>query len=213
MSLLTIHILAGGLSLLAAALAVGASKGSWLHIGAGRCFFAATAVIFVTALPLALVKNNVFLFLISIFSFYMAFAGWRFARNVSGTASLVDWLAVLTLLAGGVGMWVLAVQFYQSENAQYVVLVGFGFIALALGLNDVKIFKSAEVVGKKRVIRHLTNMLGAMIAVITAFLVVNVDLSPDVPSWVIWMLPTMLITPYIAWWNIKLRREIEAKGN
>ena len=77
--------------------------------------------------------------------------------------------------------------------------------AQALGITDLLSFHSGTVAGSKRLTCHLTNMLGATIAVITAFLVVNVDLGPSVPAWLIWVLPTALITPYIVWWNIRLR--------
>ena len=37
------------------------------------------AVIFLTAIPMSIASSNVFLFLIAIFSFYLAYAGMRFA--------------------------------------------------------------------------------------------------------------------------------------
>ena len=48
---------------------------------------------------------------------------------------------------------------------------------------------------------HLIYMLGGTIAVITAVLVVNVDLEP---VWVWWVLPTALIIPVIFLWNNKV---------
>ena len=44
-------------------------------------------------------------------------------------------------------------------------------------------------------------MMGGTIAVITAVLVVNVNIEP-VLIW--WVLPTALITPVIFWWNVKV---------
>ena len=44
-------------------------------------------------------------------------------------------------------------------------------------------------------------MMGGTIAVITAVLVVNVELEP---IWIWWVLPTALITPVIFWWNRKI---------
>lgn len=57
-------------------------------------------------------------------------------------------------------------------------------------------------VGADRIAVHMTRMMGAMIAVITAFLVVNVRFSP---SWVIWIAPTMVLTPLIALWSKRVR--------
>ena len=47
-------------------------------------------------------------------------------------------------------------------------------------------------------------MMGGTIAVITAVLVVNVNIEP---VWIWWVLPTALITPVISWWNVKVLRE------
>lgn len=46
-------------------------------------------------------------------------------------------------------------------------------------------------------------MMGGTIAVITAVLVVNVNIEPQ---WIAWVLPTLIITPVIAWWNIGVLR-------
>jgi hypothetical protein len=43
-------------------------------------------------------------------------------------------------------------------------------------------------------------MMGGTIAVITAVLVVN---PPFEPEWVWWVLPTVVITPIISYWNKK----------
>ena len=87
--LLSIHILAGSISLIAAAFAVLSSKGKKAHILAGRTYFWGMAVIFLTAVPMSIASSNVFLFLIAIFSFYLAYAGMRFARNRTGAANFL----------------------------------------------------------------------------------------------------------------------------
>jgi hypothetical protein len=43
-------------------------------------------------------------------------------------------------------------------------------------------------------------MLAGTIAVITAVLVTNVNIEP---VFILWILPTILITPLIFWWNRK----------
>ena len=82
--LLFIHIIAGSISLIAAAFAVLSSKGKKLHILSGRTYFWGMAIIFLTAIPMSIVSANIFLFLVAIFSFYLAYAGLRFARNRKG---------------------------------------------------------------------------------------------------------------------------------
>ena len=196
--LLTIHILAGTIALLCAALAVSLEKGKRLHVLLGRAYFWSMAAIFLTAIPMSIISSNIFLFLIAIFSFYLAFAGMRFARNRKGIATTLDWIAVSLMILSGLGMLILSAIFFTSENSQYIVLLIFGFLASRLGYADLMSYTNNTATGKERISRHLANMMGGTIAVITAVLVVN---PPFEPEWVWWILPTALITPVIFWWN------------
>ena len=128
--LLFIHILAGSISLMAVALAVVSSKGKKLHILSGRTYFWGMAVIFLTAIPMSIASNNIFSFLIAIFSFYLAYAGMKFAKNRTGTANLFDWVAVGLMVFSGLAMWFLALVYFMNNNSQYITLTVFGFIAI-----------------------------------------------------------------------------------
>ena len=199
--LLPIHILVGTIALLGAALAVSSEKGKRIHVLSGRTYFWCMVVIFSTAIPMSIINNNIFLFLIAIFSFYLAFAGMRFARNRKGIATTLDWIAVSLMILSGLGMWMLAAIYFTNDNSQYIVLLVFGFLAVFLGYGDYKSYKDKTATGKERIAKHLTNMMGGTIAVITAVLVVN---PPSNPEWVWWVLPTALIVPVIFWWNVKV---------
>ena len=199
--LLSIHILAGSVALVSAALALSSEKGKKFHILIGKAYFWSMAIIFLTALPLSTITSNVFLFLITIFSFYLAFSGMRFAKNRKGVPTRIDLIAVNFMLLSGVGMWILAIIFFIDNNSQYITLIVFGFLALFLGYGDFQTFKNQTAIGKERIAKHLTNMMGGTIAVVTAVLVVN---PPSNPEWLWWTLPTVLITPIIFWWNKKV---------
>ena len=202
--LLPIHILAGTIALLCAALAVSSEKGKRLHVLSGRTYFWGMVTIFLTAIPMSIISSNIFLFLIAIFSFYLAFAGMRFARNRKGVATILDWIAICLMIFSGIGMWVLAAIYFLNSNTQYIVLLVFGFLSITLGYADFRSYKNNSATGKERISRHLTNMMGGTIAVITAVLVVN---PPFEPEWVWWVLPTVLITPVIFWWNFKILKK------
>jgi uncharacterized membrane protein YidH (DUF202 family) len=199
--LLPIHILAGTVALLCAALAVSSEKGKRLHVLSGKTYFWGMVTIFLTAIPMSIISSNIFLFLIAIFSFYLAFAGMRFARNRKGIATTLDWISVSLMILSGLGMLILSAIFFTNDNSQYIVLLVFGFLASRLGYADFMSYKNNTATGKERISRHLTNMMGGTIAVITAVLVVN---PPFEPEWVWWVLPTVLITPVIFWWNFKI---------
>ena len=196
--LLPIHILAGTIALLCAALAVSSEKGKRLHALSGRAYFWGMVGIFLTAIPMSIISSNIFLFLIAIFSFYFAFSGMRFARNRKGIATSLDRIAVSLMISSGLGMLILSALFFTNDNSQYIVLLVFGFLAITLGYADFGSYKKNSAIGKERISRHLTNMMGGTIAVITAVLVTNPPLEPE---WVWWVLPTAVITPIIFSWN------------
>ena len=201
--LLPIHILAGTIALLSAIMAVLSEKGKKLHVLSGRTYFWCMVTIFLTAIPMSIITSNIFLFLIAFFSFYLAFAGIRFARNRKGIAATSDWIAVGLMILSGVGMWTLAAILFMNNNSMYIPLLVFGGFAIVLGYGDFKSHKNKTAIGKERIGKHLQNMIGGTIAVITAVLVVNVTIEP---VWVWWVLPTVLIVPVIFWYRIKLMK-------
>ena len=201
--LLPIHITAGFIALATSFAALISAKGKKLHRIFGQLYFASMVVIFCTALPMALIKSNFFLFLIAIFSFYFAFQGLAFAKNRTGKARRIDWIGTIIMALLGLSMWALAAYDIFIGNTQAITLILFGIIAITLGGGDFYAYKHNVAVGKKRIARHLTNMMAGTIAVITAVLVVNVDIEPQ---WIWWILPTIIITPLIIWQNIKTLR-------
>ena len=201
--LLPIHIASGSIALFSAVLAISTEKGKKFHVLSGKSYFWGMVLIFLTAIPMSIINSNVFLFLIAIFSFYLAFSGMRFARNRSGVPTRVDLIAVNFMFLSGAGMWILAIIFFINNDSQFITLIVFGFLALSLGYGDFRTFKNETAKGKERIAKHLTNMMGGTIAVVTAVLVVN---PPTDPEWVWWILPTFLITPLIFWWNNKVLR-------
>ncbi len=200
--LLVFHIAAGSVSLLTAGVALVTAKGGRWHVGAGRVYAGGMTLVFVTAIPLAILANSTFLFLIALFSFYLVFAGWRFARNRRRRAHPVDWIAVAVIATTGLCMWGYAAILGLNGSGQWVTLALFGGIAIALGAADAN-FHRTQPRGQRRVARHLTNMMAGTIATITAVTVVNVNMEP---VWVPWILPTIVITPLITWWNIRVLR-------
>ena len=201
--LLPLHILAGTIALLATIFAICSEKGKKIHIISGRTYYWGMVGIFLTALPMSIINKEIFLFLIAFFSFYLAFAGRRFAQNRTGIASKIDWIAVGLMIVTGIGMCVLALFYVIEGNSHYITLLLFGFISIVIGFTDYKTFKHQEAIGQKRIARHLTNMLAGTIAVVTAVLVVNVDMEPQ---WLLWVLPTIIIVPVINWWNWKVMK-------
>ena len=96
--LLSIHIAAGFTALLAALVAVVTTKGARAHVYAGRAFVVGMALVFGTALPMTVIKPNLFLLLVAIFSFYLALTGWLRARNRRGIPAPSEWVAASAMM-------------------------------------------------------------------------------------------------------------------
>jgi hypothetical protein len=194
-----IHVAAGGAALVAAVVAAGTKAlglpHGW-HVLGGRLFVAAMAGIFATAAPLAAVDRNPFLLLIAILSFYLAVAGWRYATWRSGRLRLVDWgsallMVVASLIMVSLGVTVLA----GSRSGNGVVMLVLGAIGLFLSAGDLRRLFGSPMAPAERIARHLTMMLAGTIAILTAFLVVNVRTDP---AFIAWLAPTALLSPVIA---------------
>lgn len=201
---LQLHVLAGIISLLSAFVAVGARAANWphqMHVVSGRIYTYGMWTIFFTALPLALIfKHNLFLLVISIFSAYLATAGWRYARHRAGTPRLFDWMtagamALTALIMLAYGSWLL-----NRGDKMGIVLLVFSVAGGALAALDIRSLREGGLTGKARIAQHLTMMLASCIAVITAVLVTQVKLQP---AFILWITPTFVITPAIIYWRRK----------
>ena len=110
------------------------------HILAGRVYAIAMTVIFLTSLPLAILGASAFLLLIAVFSFHLVFAGWRFARNRRGAPQSVDWCAAAIMGLTGLTMWGYGIALGRAGNGQWVTMLIFGGIAVALSLVDARYY-------------------------------------------------------------------------
>ena len=118
----------------------------------------------------------------------------RFARNREGIATTLDWIAVSLMIFSGLGMLILSAIFFTNDNQLYIVLLVFGFLASCLGYADLMSYRNSTATGKERISRHLTNMMGVTIALITADLVTSVNIQP---VWIWWIPPTITFVPVI----------------
>ena len=126
--LLIIHIACGSIALLCVPVALLTAKGRANHVRAGRVYGVAMTGVFVTALPLAMITANLFLLLVAVFSFYMVFAGWRFARNHRGQPQWVDWAAAAIMTLTGLGMWGYSAALGLSGDPQWMTMAVYGAV-------------------------------------------------------------------------------------
>ncbi|MFT4883054.1 MAG: putative membrane protein [Natronomonas sp.] len=183
---LLVHIAAGALALLAGLVAIVTTKGGSNHLRAGTVYALSMAVVVVTAVPLALVDENYFLFTIAVFSGYLVAAGYRALarkRPEPRVAAPVDWTLHLTMVVFGVGMLVLGVYKFLSGDSLGAVLLVFGGIGLALAVQALWRIYRPPAERMAWLDRHITLMGGGYIATVTAAVTVNLTMVPPLARW------------------------------
>lgn len=206
---LAIHIVAGFVALFAAPVAMVTLKGALWHRRAGKAYFWAMAVVAVSALALVFLRPNPFLLLVAVFSFYLAFVGYRALYRKKGQrGTALDWLASgLTLHCGlaliALGVWQPAGLFSGTPITSIV----FGGLAAALSVRDMWGYVHSPSDPRAWLYAHLQGMLGAYIATLTAFSAVNFGFLPPAVRW-LW--PTVIGTIAISLWTGYYKRKYRA---
>jgi len=206
--LLYLHILAGFISLGIAYFLLFIKKGNKRHKKLGMIYVYGMSTIFVTAIPLSLLGEfNPFLFVIAIFSFYLAFSGYRQGTDRNGARERIDKVLGVFITATGILFYSMAVSAYLVEDSMWITSVLFGTIALVFGINDsfrMKIVERPNFYDRTNL--HLNLMLGGTIATTTAFIV---TIDPFATLWLNWVAPTIVGTPIIIYFS---RRELAKKA-
>lgn len=206
-ALLGAHIVAGMVSLVAGLLALLLRKGKGPHAKAGTVFFWAMLTVCGSATSIYFIRGNVFLLLIGLFSFYMVFTGWRSVqiRRLQSPSLLPDQIAAV--LAANVGGWMIGQALLGNGKLWQMSLV-FGSILMSMAWSDVQqyFFRDIGLLRDALLVKHISRMMGGLIAAITAFLVVNVQIGSA--TWLLWLLPTALLTPLIVYHSRRTRTRL-----
>lgn len=204
--LLILHIAAGYISLVAATGAISIKTFDlahhW-HLRFGKVFFWAMIFVAISAALLSFYASNVFLLLIALFSAYLAHGGWRFANNHTQGMRGIDQASIVIATTVGIGMCLFGLYMIITGDKQGITLGVFGLILFAYAKRERSLFKKGPLENNQRIAMHLTQMLGATISSVTAFVVTNINFDP---AFVVWLAPTVLLTPVAIYWNRKLLR-------
>lgn len=199
--LLVLHVGAGMVALFVAPGAMLARKGALWHRRWGRVFFWAMAAVAATALPLTLINPSLFLALIAVFSFYMAFSGYRVTRrkrpDLGERATRLDWMMVILTLVVSLALFSYGLRNFAMGDGAGAAAVVFGLLGAILAARDLRAFIHPPSGRYAWWFFHMGNMLGAYIATVSAFSVTNFDFLPPV---VRWMWPTAIGVPAIFFW-------------
>jgi len=204
------HAFCGFVALVAGGISMAAEKGRPLHRIAGKIYFGAMTGVFITAVYVAAIRQNVFLLMVGFFSYHMICSGYRalYLKKLhrEQKPSLTDWFiasaaGIFNLILLG---WGLYAAFIRQDTIGIVAMV-FAFTGLGYVYADVKKFFVRPAEKNHWLISHVNGMIGGYIATWTAFLVVNITF---LPALVLWLGPAAAGVPVI----IYFIRKIKASG-
>ena len=198
---LAVHIAAGVLCLVLAPLVLSVRKGGRVHRRLGTLYFWSIGVMAGTALPMALYRPVLFLALIAVLSFYLAFSGRRVLRLKSlahgGSASTADWAAAIVTFAACACLSGFAVWRPALVQNMGIVAILFGSLGMRATAADLYRFTIKPKDPMFWMFVHLEKFIGSDIAVWTAFSVAALSRIVPQAGIVLWLLPAAIGVPAI----------------
>jgi uncharacterized membrane protein len=201
---LALHIAGGAIGLLTGLYNIIRNKGGKQHRAVGRIFVYAMLTAGSTSLILAVLHPNYFLFIVGVFTLYMVGTGYRYMRlrDRSKLPAAMDWVLAIVMAVAGVVFIGLGLRSLLQGVMFGLVFMTFGFFGLVFVKQDVDNYRGRARAVNFWLLSHLQRMTGAFIASLTAFLVVNAKYMPAaLPSYVYWLLPTLVLVPFIIRWS------------
>lgn len=190
------HIICGSIGFIVAPIALMLKKGSKGHKKWGKIFFYAMTGVALTAIVMAPVKHNIFLTGIAVFSFYLAFSGFRAVyrkRNTQGKPQFIDWffLGLDLIFSGGLIIFGLV----NLSNSFAIVPIILGGLGVLLGIRDIFFFTKPK---SKHdwIFAHIIGMVASYISAVSAFSAVNLHFD-WLPGWLQWLWPTIIGVPLL----------------
>ena len=199
--LIYINAFLGGVGLIS----VFVTKGDSVHRKAGNVFsysmvISALISLFVSRMP---GHENLFLFLIGIFTLYMVLAGNRaltFRSPVKSKANLIDYLISGSMLVVSVVMVCIGVYGVIQSAGNSILFIFFGVFGILLTIKDFNLFRNFVEKKDTRLKNHIGRMVGALIASVTAFLVAGLNVG----TVIVWILPSLVGTAYVVYWSRRI---------
>ena len=206
--LLILHIVAGSFGLVTGTINLIFRKSGARHRVMGIIFTIAMLLTGFSAIGLAWINPSPFLFIVGVFTVYMVGTGYRYIRirNSGGKKGpqIIDWILTVGMAVVGIVFLVMGGYLGFNGDAFGVVYIVFGLISLLFVSADRTNYGGKSKIVNYWQVAHLQRMIGAYIASVTAFLVVNSNgLTAFIPGWLFWLLPSIILTPLIIIWSRK----------
>jgi hypothetical protein len=201
-ALIALHVAAGAFCLFAPLLVLSAAKGGPAHRRWGKRYLVAMGFVAATALAMTLFRPELFLAMIAVLSFYLAFSGYRVLKLKSlargGSADVIDWAAAI--LAFSVCACLVIFALVRPGWVQHMGLIAvvLGAIGVRTAGADLLRFAQKRAEATFWLDAHIAKFLGSYIAIWTAFSTVTLSRFFPHASLAVWLWPAAIGLPAIA---------------
>lgn len=204
--LIYIHAFFGGIGLITGIGNIILKKGNSLHKSMGIIFSYSMIISSLISLVVAKMPNheNLFLFLIGIFTIYMVLAGNRaltLKSKIKEKADYIDKSISGIMLLTSIVMTIIGIIGIVQKIDNSILYIFFGGFGIFMTLRDFQTFRIFKKNKSAWLKSHIGRMVGALIASVTAFMVAGLNIG----TMLVWILPTIIGTAYIIYWNRKLK--------
>ncbi len=202
--LIYLHAFLGGLGLITGIGSIIVKKGSIKHRKMGKLFSISMISSSLISIPVTWMPNhqNLFLFLIGLFTIYLVLAGNRaLTFKTKEKANWIDKIISGSMLIFSSIMIIIGFYKVLDDISLSVLYLFFGSFGLLLTIKDFRFYKNPTENENSWLTIHIGKMIGSLIASFTAFIVAGLGIG----NLIAWMLPTILGTLYIIYWKRKIK--------
>lgn len=210
--LIYFHAFFGGVGLITGIGSIIVKKGQKLHKRMGKLFSIGMVTSSLLSLPICFMPKhqNLFLFLIGIFTIYLVTSGNRaltFKLKLKTKADFTDRFISGTMLFSSIIMILIGIYCVINNITNGILFAFFGGFGFYMTIKDFIFYKNFTKIKNSWLTKHIGKMVGALIASITAFIVAGLGLG----NLIAWVTPSIIGTIYIMYWNRKAVSKIGLK--
>lgn len=195
---LIIHIVFGSISLLTGLAAILLRNKVKLHRPFGKVYFWCMNVVFITAFYVSIYRGNVFLFFVSVFTYYSAITAWRTLKlkklHLEQDPHWIDWGIEVVFGLMHLSFIVFGLLLIRNNFSFGTISLVFGLVGLRSNFSTIKRLRKKLQYKNYWLLAHIGGMLGSYIGAFTAF-VVNNNRWIGAPDLIMWLGPAILFVP------------------
>ena len=209
--LVVLHIVAGGLALLAGSISFATKKGAPVHRKAGQVFIVSMVFMSLSGAWLALLNNELLNIVAGLVTFYLVCTAFIAARSKTLKLSLNNLLLALFGFTVGTfalskGYLLLSQGISEVDGNPTQVMIVFGAIALLAALADAYHLKVQKLSYKARLIRHSWRVGIAMFFATASFFLGQAQVFPEALRVPMLLVPPVLLSLLLtAYWVIRVK--------